>query len=144
MIDFRALQANASMDKTTRQLLTSERQEEKERPDTFRRRHVSLLHDYYRREQQENNNNKFEQEDTCDKSLLLCLPHDNCADCFRFLYNENIDWGTVTPDTSCSDVVDYLDRKTYCKGLKGDQEAFGLFCKVRNKYIAWLIDGLFD
>jgi hypothetical protein len=129
-MNFRALQANALVDQTTRQLLTSEQPEEKERPDTFRRRHVSLLHDYYRREQQEDSN--FEQENTCDKSLLLCLPNENCADCFRFLYNENIDWGTVTPDTSCSDVVDFLDRKDYCRGLKRDQAAFGLFCKVQN------------
>jgi hypothetical protein len=66
-------------------------------PETFRRRHVSLLeqHSEHRKQVAENKNDK-EKTQTCDKSLLLCLPDDVCAGCFRYLYNNDIDWGTVT------------------------------------------------
>lgn len=131
---FRTLHAE-SIAQTSRQL-----EREIAEPETFRRRHVSLLDHSDRRQEVEKDSdgNTFEKAKTCDQSLLLCLPNEECAGCFRYLYNENIDWGTVTPDTSCTDVVDYLGKKNYCSDLKGDQHAVDLFCQVCWMYLRYM------
>ena len=80
---------------------------------------------------------EFEAEESCDKSLLQCLPQDNCAECFRFLYGENIDWGTVTPDTNCEEVLGYLAKKDYCKDMHDDEDAKDAFCNSFDACAVW-------
>lgn len=98
----------------------------------FRRRHVDLMHHDSRRNQQD-----FKKEENCDQALLTCLPEDKCANCFRYLYSENIDWGTVTPDTSCDDVLEFLAGREYCPDMHNDAAAKEAFCKSFNACAVW-------
>ena len=84
----------------------------------FRRRHGNLVsHPSDRRK----NKQDFTKEENCDQALLTCLPEQKCADCFRFLYSEDIDWGRITPgmytqkrgSTILSDVVVSLSMAAF-------------------------------
>lgn len=79
----------------------------------------------------------FSKEESCDKTLLVCLPEQECADCFRYLYQESIDWGTVTPETSCDDVLGFLAKKDYCKDMHDDTKAKEAFCDSFNACAVW-------
>jgi uncharacterized membrane protein YgcG len=100
----------------------------------FRRRHVGLVtHPSDRRQ----NKQDFSKEENCDQALLTCLPEDNCADCFRFLYSEQVDWGRITPETSCEEVTSFLAEKGYCGDMHDDKSSKDAFCKSFNSCAVW-------
>lgn len=88
---------------------------------------------------QRRNQQDFSKEENCDQSLLTCLPEQECADCFRYLYSENIDWGTVTPETSCDEVLGFLEARSYCKGMHdpSESDAKDAFCNSFNACAVW-------
>jgi hypothetical protein len=45
---------------------------------------------------------------TCDVAFIDCLKSDQCIKCFSSLQTEGIDWASVTPETPCKDVVNFL------------------------------------
>lgn len=100
----------------------------------FRRRHVSLVtHPSDRRQEKQD----FSKEESCDQALLTCLPEDHCADCFRFLYSEQVDWGRITPETSCEEVTKFLADKGYCDDMHDDKASKDAFCKSFNSCAVW-------
>jgi hypothetical protein len=49
-----------------------------------------------------------DQLKTCDVAFIGCLKSDECIKCFSSLQTEGIDWASVTPETPCKDVVNFL------------------------------------
>ena len=99
----------------------------------FRRRHVSLVHpDHVGDSKDRRNEEDSSREENCDQALLLCLPEEKCSSCFRYLYGENVDWGTVTPETSCDDVLAFLAKQNYCPDMHADAGAKEAFCNSFN------------
>lgn len=45
---------------------------------------------------------------TCDVAFIDCLKNDQCIKCFSSLQSEGIDWASVTPETPCKDVLNFL------------------------------------
>lgn len=45
---------------------------------------------------------------TCDVAFIDCIKNDQCIKCFSSLQTEGIDWASVTPETPCKDVVNFL------------------------------------
>ncbi|CAB9521753.1 expressed unknown protein [Seminavis robusta] len=104
----------------------------------FRRRHVGLVHpDHAHDHSGRQTQSDFTKEQNCDQALLSCLPEEKCASCFRYLYGENVDWGTVTPDTSCDDVLGFLAKKSHCSDMHSDNGAREAFCKAFNACAVW-------
>lgn len=117
-----------------------------EKHEYFRRRHVGLLKDSKNKRHKnslhysahrKDEENDVAQEASCDQSLLSCLPQEKCASCFRYLYGENVDWGTVTPDTSCDDVLEYLKKREYCPDMHTDTAARDAFCNSFRACAVW-------
>lgn len=79
----------------------------------------------------------FDQEENCDKALLVCLPEEKCADCFRFLYSSEVDWANISPGTSCDEVSTYLAKKGYCPDMHDDSNALAAFCTSFTACAVW-------
>jgi hypothetical protein len=78
----------------------------------------------------------------CDQAFLgQCMPMAGCVSCFATLQTEGIDWATVTPDTPCHDVVDFLFNGNYCTDMKGNNLVIDAFCKTFDVCVAWYEGG---
>lgn len=77
------------------------------------------------------------QQGSCDIAFLNCLPSLGCVQCFTALELENIDWAGVTPDTSCDDVVGFLNKAGFCNALGGDKYATTAFCDTFHSCVVW-------
>lgn len=77
------------------------------------------------------------QQSSCDAAFLGCLPDIKCIDCFASLELDQIDWTGVTPDTKCSDVVEFLNEGGHCGKLKGDKAAIDTFCDTFEACVVW-------
>jgi hypothetical protein len=119
---------------TSQQRRMEEEDIEMEVHKAFRRRHVSLVHPDRLGNVNDRRNEEggVTQEADCDQALLSCLPEEKCAACFGYLYGEDVDWGTVTPETSCDDVLGFLAKKNYCQDMHTDQGAKDAFCNAFN------------
>lgn len=73
----------------------------------------------------------------CDQAFFKCMPNDECLDCFSTLSEAEIDWATVTEETPCTDVIDFLIQKGYCSGLKNSNDAQDAFCAAFNACVPW-------
>jgi hypothetical protein len=101
-------------------------------------RHVRLVHPDEVNDRR-NEEEDLTQEKNCDQALLSCLPEEKCASCFRYLYGEDVDWGTVTPETSCDDVLEFLAKRSYCPDMHTDDGAKDAFCNAFN--VSWVLKG---
>mmetsp|Transcript_16969 Transcript_16969/g.28184 ORF Transcript_16969/g.28184 Transcript_16969/m.28184 type:complete len:884 (-) Transcript_16969:93-2744(-) len=76
----------------------------------------------------------------CDQAFMQCMPLTKCVSCFGTLQTEGIDWASVSPDTPCTDVVEFLFQGNYCTDMKGDSAAIGTFCSTYDVCVAWYED----
>jgi hypothetical protein len=76
----------------------------------------------------------------CDQAFMKCMPMSKCVSCFGTLQTEGIDWASVSPDTPCHDVVDFLFEGSYCLDMKGDNTAIDVFCSTYDVCVAWYED----
>jgi hypothetical protein len=72
---------------------------------------------------------------TCDSAFMKCIGVNQCVDCFMQLQTHNVDWTTVTKDTSCSAVVKLLHDNGLCQLL--DEKGTDMFCSTFNDCVIW-------
>jgi hypothetical protein len=78
-----------------------------------------------------------DQLKTCDVAFIGCLKSDECIKCFSSLQTEGIDWASVTPETPCKDVVNFLFDGGHCTNLKGDPASLDTFCTTFDSCVVW-------
>ena len=76
----------------------------------------------------------------CDQAFTKCMPSSKCVSCFAALQTQGIDWASVTPNTPCRDVVEFLFKAKYCTELQGDNAAIDTFCNTFDVCVAWYDD----
>ena len=74
---------------------------------------------------------------SCDVAFFDCIPNNVCVDCFTDLELNSIDWAGVTPDTSCEDVVRFLNNKGHCPELSNNAEGKEAFCNTFRGCVVW-------
>jgi len=73
----------------------------------------------------------------CDQAFFKCMPNIECVTCFSDLSQGEVDWATVTEETPCTDVIDYLTEKGYCNDLKKNNAGQDAFCAAFNACVPW-------
>lgn len=73
----------------------------------------------------------------CDQAFMKCMPMEKCVSCFATLQTQGIDWASVSPDTPCRDVVEFLNKGAFCTELQGDNTAIDTFCNTFDVCVAW-------
>jgi hypothetical protein len=99
---------------------------------TLVRNHASSNDQHHRALQPDENVQR-----NCDAAFLNCLKVDKCARCFSNLEVEGIDWASVTPDTPCHDVTNFLFDGGHCSFMKGDNGATDSFCATFDSCVIW-------
>eukprot|EP00526_Cylindrotheca_closterium_P000255 CAMPEP_0113649964 /NCGR_PEP_ID=MMETSP0017_2-20120614/26570_1 /TAXON_ID=2856 /ORGANISM="Cylindrotheca closterium" /LENGTH=869 /DNA_ID=CAMNT_0000562413 /DNA_START=55 /DNA_END=2664 /DNA_ORIENTATION=- /assembly_acc=CAM_ASM_000147 len=74
---------------------------------------------------------------SCDVAFFDCIPNDVCVDCFTQLELNSIDWAGVTPETTCDDVVRFLNDKGHCPNLSSDSAGKETFCNTFRSCVVW-------
>jgi hypothetical protein len=66
-----------------------------------------------------------------------CLGNEGCIACFIELETNDVDWASVSKDTPCNDVVGFLQKGGYCKGLGSSQTNVNAFCSTFSVCVVW-------
>jgi len=74
---------------------------------------------------------------SCDVAFFDCIPNDVCVGCFSELELNQIDWAGVTPETTCDDVVRFLNDKGRCTNLSSDSNGKETFCNTFRSCVVW-------
>ena len=64
----------------------------------------------------------------CNRAFMKCMADKSCINCFSALDEDDIDWASVSPNTSCLDVLDLLNKNAYCLDLKSNHNLIDLCC----------------
>ena len=65
------------------------------------------------------------------------LPAFSLSNARAKLLNQEIDWASVTPDTPCSDVTQFLFKANHCKSMENDATGKEAFCNAYDVCVEW-------
>jgi hypothetical protein len=78
------------------------------------------------------------KSEACDSAFVNeCLTNSACVTCFIELESNDIDWASVSKDTPCNDVVGFLQKGGFCKGLGSSQANVNAFCNTFTACVVW-------
>jgi hypothetical protein len=73
----------------------------------------------------------------CDAAFMDCMGVGSCTECFLELQTRDVDWASVTQDTTCEDILTFLLQNKMCTDLSKKSDAKEQFCTTFRACVVW-------